>query len=235
MDIWYLFGDLGLKILKPERYLCFIATNNWVTNAGASNFRNIVIENSQVINLTDFGAYMIFENASIQTMIMLFKNNKTADNYTFDYRKLEGNKLVLEDVLNLLDGKETANSAFLLPTIKRESLTDKSLTFNTDENSDLLNRIKAKHNFIIDPKKEIAQGIVPNPDVVNNNNILKLPAQRVKTENIKVGDGVFILDKGYFNCLLYTSDAADERSSVDLGGRRIITKKKTKKKKSSIV
>ena len=33
-------------------------------------------------------------------------------------------------------------------------------------------------------------------------------------------------------CLLYTSDAADERSSVDLGGRRIIKKtKKTKKQK----
>ena len=30
----------------------------------------------------------------------------------------------------------------------------------------------------------------------------------------------------YF-CLLYTSDAADERSSVDLGGRRIIKKTKT--------
>ena len=32
-------------------------------------------------------------------------------------------------------------------------------------------------------------------------------------------------------CLLYTSDAADERSSVDLGGRRIIQKKKNKNKK----
>ena len=32
-------------------------------------------------------------------------------------------------------------------------------------------------------------------------------------------------------CLLYTSDAADERSSVDLGGRRII-KKKTKYQQS---
>ena len=32
-------------------------------------------------------------------------------------------------------------------------------------------------------------------------------------------------------CLLYTSDAADERSSVDLGGRRIIKKKKKTKKK----
>ena len=32
------------------------------------------------------------------------------------------------------------------------------------------------------------------------------------------------------SCLLYTSDAADERSSVDLGGRRIIKKKNIKKK-----
>ena len=30
-----------------------------------------------------------------------------------------------------------------------------------------------------------------------------------------------------FTCLLYTSDAADERSSVDLGGRRIIKTKNT--------
>ena len=33
-------------------------------------------------------------------------------------------------------------------------------------------------------------------------------------------------------CLLYTSDAADERSSVDLGGRRII-KKKNKQSRGS--
>ena len=33
------------------------------------------------------------------------------------------------------------------------------------------------------------------------------------------------LEKQNQDCLLYTSDAADERSSVDLGGRRIIKKK----------
>ena len=32
-------------------------------------------------------------------------------------------------------------------------------------------------------------------------------------------------------CLLYTSDAADEEDSVDLGGRRIIKQKKHKKKR----
>ena len=34
-------------------------------------------------------------------------------------------------------------------------------------------------------------------------------------------------------CLLYTSDAADEEDSVDLGGRRIIKKKKKRKEEAA--
>ena len=33
-------------------------------------------------------------------------------------------------------------------------------------------------------------------------------------------------DYQVIDCLLYTSDAADEEDSVDLGGRRLIKKKK---------
>ena len=44
-------------------------------------------------------------------------------------------------------------------------------------------------------------------------------------ENDRVAGGLGNCDP----CLLYTSDAADERSSVDLGGRRIIKKKKTRR------
>ena len=40
---------------------------------------------------------------------------------------------------------------------------------------------------------------------------------------------VSVLPEVFLNCLLYTSDAADELLCVDLGGRRIIKKKKTKK------
>ena len=45
----------------------------------------------------------------------------------------------------------------------------------------------------------------------------------------KNGDYLFVFSFTPSNdsCLLYTSDAADERSSVDLGGRRIIKKKKS--------
>ena len=42
------------------------------------------------------------------------------------------------------------------------------------------------------------------------------------------GLGVWVIRLPWV-CLLYTSDAADERPSVDLGGRRIFKKKKYKK------
>ena len=48
---------------------------------------------------------------------------------------------------------------------------------------------------------------------------------------IPIDTGTFKYCTNPRSCLLYTSDAADERSSVDLGGRRIIKKKKRKEKK----
>ena len=58
----------------------------------------------------------------------------------------------------------------------------------------------------------------------------------LKEASLKSADKFFkeiIIDSKATNvllpCLLYTSDAADERSSVDLGGRRIIKKKNSEK------
>ena len=52
------------------------------------------------------------------------------------------------------------------------------------------------------------------------------PAELAEMVKVQTPDCKTIADVAAFvGCLLYTSDAADERSSVDLGGRRIIKKK----------
>ena len=48
--------------------------------------------------------------------------------------------------------------------------------------------------------------------------------QQLKTGIIHIGVGGF--HRSHQACLLYTSDAADDTPCVDLGGRRIIKKKK---------
>ena len=53
--------------------------------------------------------------------------------------------------------------------------------------------------------------------------LLSIVAPRYFNSLDKAKEAVLRQDLGI--CLLYTSDAADERSSVDLGGRRIIKKK----------
>ena len=55
--------------------------------------------------------------------------------------------------------------------------------------------------------------------------VILSPAAEI--EGRKVDETLTALIERVEACLLYTSDAADERSSVDLGGRRIIKKKKT--------
>ena len=77
-------------------------------------------------------------------------------------------------------------------------------------------------------------------DLVRSRGLGDVYKRQVPKENVlgEVGKGYKIaietLNEGRIGiaaqmvgCLLYTSDAADERSSVDLGGRRIIKKKNT--------
>ncbi|EAI4988884.1 class I SAM-dependent DNA methyltransferase, partial [Campylobacter coli] len=102
MDIWYHFVGRGFDILKNNGYLAFIATNNWVTNSGAKKLRNIVLEESQILSLVDFSSFMVFDSASIQTMIMQFQKIKPPKNYEFHFAKITTQTPIYEDVINLL-------------------------------------------------------------------------------------------------------------------------------------
>lgn len=201
MDIWYLFGCLALRLLRPNGHLCFIATNNWVTNAGASKFRNHVLDNTQILQLVDFGAYMIFDKASIQTMVMLFKKKSDIDDYRFEYRKALINKPRYLDILLLLDDKNESSKT-IYPHINKESYRDKFLVFSLDSAYDtIFSKLVEHKNFTLNSTNEIAQGIVPNPDVVNSRNIHKIPTTKITTHNIQVGDGVFVVNKNHFNSI----------------------------------
>ena len=61
---------------------------------------------------------------------------------------------------------------------------------------------------------------------LNNINDADATAEQIK---------IIMRNNHNINCLLYTSDAADERSSVDLGGRRIIKQKNILTKYGCIV
>ncbi len=197
MDIWHFFACIGIDLLKKNSgLLTFIAQNNWTTNYGASIMRNKVIKDSQIIQMLDFGSYMIFENADIQTMVMIFKSDSEVDNYIFDYRKLEGNNLNFKDVLDLLNCNPNSKIIYLKPIIQRNKYMDKLLTFSNTTIDLILDKILKQSNFKL-IEKELTQGIVMPQDYVIKSHLKKLP-------NLSIGDGIFVLSNEEKNNIPFT-------------------------------
>jgi adenine-specific DNA-methyltransferase len=203
MDIWYLFACRGIDLLKKDTgRLALIATNNWVTNAGAKTLRNKILHDALIEQLIDFGDYKVFKDAGIQTMILLARRASEPQQYNFDLRKLSNKKATLADAQALLLPANTepapAGQHRLPAQIDRKALLDKSFTFSSTDHSNVLDKIVSKRNFELNERSEVAQGIVPNPDVLSSSSFGKYTSKEVQTLGVNEGDGVFVVPIGYF-------------------------------------
>ncbi|WP_251825226.1 type IIG restriction enzyme/methyltransferase, partial [Campylobacter jejuni] len=188
MDIWYHFVGRGFDILKNNGYLAFIATNNWVTNSGAKKLRNIVLEESQILSLVDFSSFMVFDSASIQTMIMQFQKIKPPKNYEFHFAKITTQTPIYEDVINLLKNEKTQNNEILSINLTPKKFIDKTLNFTKSDYEELFNKIQKYGKFYLE-EKEVANGIHPHYDFINN---------RINSNHnfaFKIGQGIFGLSE----------------------------------------
>ena len=142
--------------------------------------RNKVVSDAEIKQLVDFNTYMVFENASIQTMIMIFEKNKTTDNYSFDYRKLIFNDK--SAMMNLLNKQISPDSVFLRPVFNKVKNKDRVFTFSGNE--DLLEKIARNKAFL--SENEATNGIHTHHDKITRKMNSKFP-------NLPIGKGVFVL------------------------------------------
>ena len=199
MDLWYFFGCLGIDLLKEGGIETFIATNNWVTNDGASILRNKIIKDSTIINFIDFGDYKIFETASIQTMVYVIQKRESNSTYKIMYSKLLGDKE--EDLKNLLSNNsiiKTDKYIRKIAYINPIELENKYITFETKEQNDFFNKVKRNKQYLL--KNEVYSGIDVLQDFLNEKNALKLGS------NFNIGDGVFVINKQELESLNLTKE-----------------------------
>lgn len=185
MDLWYFFVCNGLDILKSNGVLGYIIPNNWTTNSGASIMRNKINTDGQIKEIIDFGSYMVFDSASIQTMILLLQKSNQKKSYTLEYLKLLNDDNNMDNALGLLRRINSKNNFFLKPKYDRVKYKNEYILFGEKDVNVILNKIEKVKNFELNPKKEVAQGIVTPQDFVNKKSSKKL--------NIPIGTGIFII------------------------------------------
>jgi len=165
MDIWTLFACRAIDLLKDGGYFSFIAPNNWLTNAGASIFRDKILSEGQILKFVDFGDFKVFKDAGIQTMIFIFKKGKLKRSYQTAYAKITDKNIGAEAVQTLLANlaAPVEGAVSFEANVNPKSLTGKNIVFANQTNDEVLNKIEQKRNFEL-TEKEVAQGIVAAPD-----------------------------------------------------------------------
>ena len=187
MDVWYLFGALGIDLVKANGILCFIATNNWTTNAGAAKFRAKVLRESRIVQLIDFYNYMVFESSSIQTMIMVFQKMKEGG-YTFDHRRIKAAGASRQDMIDILLRRESPKVTYSQPKISPTRGINALLTFSDEGSEQLLSKMETAGSVHLSAR-EVGQGIVCPQDYLNKKSL------QIVGGGHKVGDGVFVLSQ----------------------------------------
>ena len=117
---------------------------------------------------------------------------------------------ILQSILFGNDEKSVYNETIQNKLYEDDDLKIRTFTSSESSNDEIdriLEKIKIKSNFKFDSKTEVAQGIVPNPDVVTKKAINKIPEEKIAKYNIKVGNFVFIVPKNYLKNLNKTEES----------------------------
>jgi len=200
MDLWYFFGCIALDIVKNNGIVSFIAPNNWITNSGASKFRNKVNEEGRIDCFIDFGNYKVFD-AGIQTMIYLMRKNNEEKEFELNYSQLMEDDITKDQLIQFLYTDSNEISKKFKAGFNREMNKNEYLRFLEKDKYHLLAKIHNNNDIFFLDDNDVVQGIVPNPDKINIRNISKISPENIEKYDIKTGDGVFVVPTNFFEDL----------------------------------
>ena len=69
-DIYCLFYEMGMKLLKPGALLSFITSNKWMRAGYGEPLRKYFSEKQDVIGLINFAGYKVFDSATVDVNIL---------------------------------------------------------------------------------------------------------------------------------------------------------------------
>ncbi len=189
MDLWYFFGALALELVKKETGLIgYIAPNNWITNDGASKFRNIILKNGKIIEFNDFGNFKVFDSAGIQTMIYIMKRTDNNNLYNFQYSKIIDSKIDHETNQQFLLKTQDKRFTYFTTKIEKDKYIDKPINFINANTSIIIDNIAKKQNFSL-LEEEILSGIDIPQDYLNKKN------KDILGNDYNIGDGIFVISE----------------------------------------
>ena len=145
-DIYCLFYEKGMNLLKPNCFLTFITSNKWLKSGYGKLLRDFLVRYTNPKKLIDFGGYKVFESAAVDTNILLIKNA----GFT---RKLKALK-IYSDFNGHLSEYFNANNVYI------SNLSLKSWNIGNEREISIIEKIDRKGKILKEQNVKIYRGLI---------------------------------------------------------------------------
>ena len=127
-DIYQLFYERGLQLLKSDGYLCFITSNKWMRTRYGEKLRDLFSKKTQPLKLIDLSGYKVFESATVDNNILLtshgdWQNSMQATAIGRDFKK--GDDMAKYAIKNSIKIPRQSNDVWFIGTPAEVSLKEK--------------------------------------------------------------------------------------------------------------
>lgn len=85
-DLYVLFYEMGLSVLKGSGVLSYITSNKWMAQSYGSELRKLFLS-KKIISLLDFSAHQVFDSATVDTQITVLENSESTEDYNIQIYK----------------------------------------------------------------------------------------------------------------------------------------------------
>lgn len=154
-DIYALFVERCLKLLKPNGILGFILPTKFFTADYGKGLRKVIAENNCLYKIIDFKDFQVFEGATTYTCLLFLKKkgNKTFQYATFtDGKELKSAKILKDNMLNISEIKQPEN--------------DEPWQFVSSKDTKIFDKLNSIKMKLADVSENIFQGLVTGSDKI---------------------------------------------------------------------
>lgn len=97
-DIYALFWEAGIKLLKPNAAIGFITPNTWLNNQSNKKLRQYILENTSIAKIVDYSKIKVFDQATVLPIITILENKPNKKSLTEIFEPTENGFVMTQSV-----------------------------------------------------------------------------------------------------------------------------------------
>ncbi len=162
-DIYALFVEQGLKLLKPGGILGFILPHKFFQAAYGQGLRKLIAEQKALMEVVNFRDNQIFEQASTYTCLLFLQKGKDGAFKYADVARLEDPDKQLQIIR---EHEEYQDDRMRVGKLPKKQVTEAPWSFSFGEEAAVVEKVKTAGPVLGDLCEKIFQGLITGADKI---------------------------------------------------------------------